>query len=183
MTIFSAIDADDDDPEVVKIVPDGFFWVHPTTQKETKKVVTSGKGGGGVLGAAEVGAELTRDKTVEREASNAGTVRGAMQTERRTFGTPNTATWTLMENTTDKTGAPVSMRAAILVKREHVNFQAHFTVVVTPDNKTLVKTWFKSNPKDEPVLYKVDKKPTNVLHRYDQETIDKEGKLYTLLAG
>lgn len=35
---FSAISEDDEDPVVDKIAPDGRFWVHPTTQKETVTV-------------------------------------------------------------------------------------------------------------------------------------------------
>ena len=173
---FSAMALNDDDPVVDKISPDGFFWVYPTTQKET---VTTGVSGSAKapLPGAEVGGELKRDKTVEREATNAGTVRGAMETIGRVVGRPNAATWTLMENTTDKTGTPVSLRTSILVKREPgVDFQAHFTLTVTPDNLTKSQTWFKSKIKDAPVLFKVDKRPTNKLHKYTAEALDKEGK-------
>ncbi|KAK1756663.1 hypothetical protein QBC47DRAFT_377372 [Echria macrotheca] len=169
---FSAINEDDEDPVVDRISPDGFFWVYPTTQKET---VTAGglvKAGGSALGA-ELGGELKREKVVEREVTSAGTVRGAVETVGRNRGDPNAASWTLMENPTDKTGAPVSLRAAVLVRRDPgINFQAHFSMLVTPDNLTQAQTWFKSNPKDDPVLYKVDKGPTNKLHNYRKETID-----------
>ncbi|KAI1125164.1 hypothetical protein F5Y10DRAFT_268406 [Nemania abortiva] len=173
---FSAINEDDDDPVVDKIAPDGRFWVHPTTQKETMTVGVVGKTGGTVMGA-ELGGELKRDKVVERDVTDAGTVRGAIETLGRNWGKPNTASWTLLENSTDKTGAPVSLRASILVRRDSaINFQAHFTLVVTPDNLTQAQTWFKSNPKDDPILYKVDVSPTNKLRNYNKETIDDDGK-------
>ncbi|KAI1109569.1 hypothetical protein F5Y14DRAFT_23849 [Nemania sp. NC0429] len=171
---FSAINEADDDPVVDKIAPDGRFWVHPTTQKETVTVGVAGRTGGNVLGA-ELGAELMREKVVERDVTSAGTVRGAIETLGRNWGKPNTASWTLLENSTDKTGAPVSLRASILVRREPaVNFQAHFTLAVTPDNLTHAQTWFRSNPRDDPVLYKVDSSPTNKLHHYHNETIDED---------
>ncbi|KAI0437607.1 hypothetical protein F4803DRAFT_141410 [Xylaria telfairii] len=173
---FSAINGDDDDPVVDKIAPDGLFSVHPTTQNEQVTVEVVGKAGGGVMGA-ELGVELKRGKVVEKDVTNAGTVRGAMETLGRNWGMHNTASWTLLENSTDKTGAPVSLRASILVTRDPaVNFQAHFTLVVTPDNLTQAQTWFKSNPKADPVLYKVDMSPTNKLRNYNKETIDDDKK-------
>jgi hypothetical protein len=169
---FSAVDRDGDDPVVDKISSDGFFWVYPTTQKETVTLGVTGKLGGNVLGG-EVGGELKRERTIEKQAMNAGTVRGAIQTIGRNYGEPNAASWTLMENPEDKTGVPVGLRASILVKRDPgVDFQAHFSMVVTPDNRTQAQTFFKSDPKDDPVLFKVDKKPTNKLHNYLTETID-----------
>ncbi|KAH6855889.1 hypothetical protein B0I37DRAFT_64876 [Chaetomium sp. MPI-CAGE-AT-0009] len=174
---FSAMDEAEDDPVVDKISPDGFFWVYPTTQKETVTVGALGKAGAPLPGV-EVGGELKRDKTVEKEVTNAGTVRGAMETVGRVFGKPNTATWTLMENPADKTGTPVSLRASILVKRDPgVNFRAHFSMTVTPDNLTRAQTWFKSRVTDAPILFKVDKKPTNKLHKYTIETLDEDKKL------
>ncbi|KAI1288066.1 hypothetical protein F5Y03DRAFT_99018 [Xylaria venustula] len=176
---FSAINREHDDPVVEKIAPDGRFWVHPTTQKETVTGGVMGKTGGNVMGA-EVGGEMKRDRVVERDVTNAGIVRGAIETLGRNWGNPNTASWTLLENSTDKTGAPVSLRASILVRRDPaIDFQAHFTLVVTPDNLTQAQTWFKSNPKDDPVLYKVDMSPINKLHSYDKETVanDKKHKL------
>ncbi|KAI0968530.1 hypothetical protein F4678DRAFT_474312 [Xylaria arbuscula] len=139
---FSAVNEDDDDPVVDKIEPDGWFPVHPTTQKETVTVGAVGKTGGNILGI-EVGGELKREKVVEREVTNAGTVRGAIETLGRNWGGPNAASWTLMENTTDKSGVP---------------------------------TWFKSDPKDDPVLYKVNRGPTNRLHNYSKETVDDDGR-------
>ena len=174
---FSATNKDDDDPVVDKISPDGFFFVYPTTRKETVTVGVLGKTGGNAMGA-ELGGELKREKVVEKDVTDAGTVRGAIETIGRNHGDPNAASWTLMENSSDKTGAPVSLRAAILVKRgPGINFQAHFSMVATPDNLTQAQTWFKSIPKDDPVLYKVDKKPTNKLHNYNKETIDDGKKL------
>ncbi|TGJ87164.1 hypothetical protein E0Z10_g1617 [Xylaria hypoxylon] len=173
---FSAINENDDDPVVDKIAPDGRFWVHPTTQKETVTVGAVGKTGYNLLGG-ELGGELKRDKVVERDVTNAGTVRGAIETLGRNWGSPNTASWTLMENSTDKTGAPVSLRATILVRRNPaINFQAYFALVVTPDNLTQAQTWFKSNPKDDPVLYQVNKSPTNKLYNYNKETINNNKK-------
>ncbi len=175
---FSAIDRDNDDPIVHKVSPDGFFWVYPTTQRETVTSGVSGKVGGAVLGA-ELSAELKREWAVEKEATHASMARGASHTLGRNYGKPNAATWTLKENDEDKTGVPTSLRASILVLRDdaRVNFQAHFSMSVTPDNLTQAQTWFKSDPKDDPVLYKVDRRPTNRLHNYYDETIDAENAL------
>ena len=173
---FSAIDGRDDPPVVDRISADGFYWIYPTSQKETITLAAGGKAGGNVFGA-ELGAELRRERVVEREVSHAGTVRGAIQTLGANQWKPNAATWTLMENTEDKSGAPVSLRASILVKRKPgVDFQGHFSMEVTPDNLTQAQTWFKSQPRDDPVLYKVGKKPTNKLHNYVKEAIDAEKK-------
>ncbi|KAK3293536.1 uncharacterized protein B0H64DRAFT_404799 [Chaetomium fimeti] len=173
---FSAMDGRDDAPVVDRISADGFYWIYPTSQKEIITSGASGKAGGKVFGA-ELGGELKRERVVEREVSHAGTVRGAIRTLGANQWKPNAATWTLMENTEDRSGAPISLRASILVKRKPaVDFQAHFSMEVTPDNLTQAQTWFKSRPKDDPVLYKVDKKPTNKLHHYVKETIDAEKK-------
>ncbi|KAI1318152.1 hypothetical protein F5Y16DRAFT_135947 [Xylariaceae sp. FL0255] len=174
---FSSMSPIDEDPVVDKIAPNGRFWVDPTTQKEKVTVVVEGKVGGNICGA-ELGGSLKREKVVERDVTNAGTVRGAIQTMGRIHGQPNAASWTLMENSTDKTGAPIGLRAAVLVKREpDTNFQSHFAMVVTPDNLTQAQTWFKSKPRDDPVLYKVDKSPTNRLHNYTREDTIDGGKL------
>lgn len=173
---FSAIDVRDDAPVVDRISADGFYWIYPTSQKEIITTGASGKAGGNILGA-ELGGELKRERVVEKEVWHAGTVRGAIRTLGAHQWKPNAVTWTLMENTEDKSGAPVSFRASILVKRKPgVNFQAHFSMEVTPDNFAQAQTWFKSKPKDDPVLYKVNKKPTNKLHHYVKETIDAEKK-------
>lgn len=173
---FSGINSEDNDPVVDQISPDETFWVYPTTQKETVTVGALGKAGANPLGV-EVGGELKRDKVVEKEVIDAGRVRGAKLTIGRTYGKANTASWTLMENGKDKTGAPLSMRASILVKRDPgADFQVHFTMVVTPDNLSQAQTWFRSKPKDAPIFFKVDKKPTNRLHKYTVETLDKDKK-------
>lgn len=164
---FAAMDPEDPDPEVVKAYPEGHFAVHPTTQHESVKWTAGGKAGGGAYGA-EVAGKLKREKEVEKDATYAATVSGAIRTLGRNSGEPNSVVWTLMENTADHTGVPVSLRGAILVKRADVaKFQACFTIKVTPDRATQLQSLFKSDPKDEPVWFDPGKKPTNKLRVYD----------------
>lgn len=87
---FSAINKDENDPVVNKIAPQGRFWLHPITKKETVTVGVVGKTGVHMLGS-ELGTELKRDKVIERDIIDAGTVRSAIETMGRNWGKPNTA--------------------------------------------------------------------------------------------
>ncbi|KAI1259152.1 hypothetical protein F5Y18DRAFT_420924 [Xylariaceae sp. FL1019] len=168
---FSSLIQGEEDPEVDKIAPDGYFSVAPTTRREKVTKELEATAGGNMWGAADLGATLKRGKEVERDVTGATTVRGAIETLGRSYGLPNTASWTLLENAADRTGAPTAMRAAVLVKRNtSTDFQARFSVHIVPDSMSRLQTCFKSSPKDDPVLFKVDMPPTNKLRNYCKTT-------------
>jgi hypothetical protein len=174
---FSAIEKGNPDPEVAKAFPDRTFTVEPKTQIESSTIAGGANIGFNVLGA-EVGGEFRREKTVDREATDATLVRGSIDTVGRNFGRPNAVSWTLLENKTDKTGVPASMQCAILLRREDDSkFQAHFKMKIVADTRTTVQSIFKSNPKDDPVLFDPDIRPTNKLRVYDEKTVGDLGSL------
>jgi len=180
VTFFSSVE-NDPDPEVARIFPDSTYAIYPTKRKVT--VGTSGSGNiGGGAGGVEVGAQLSQDRSVERELVSFGVVRGSADTEGRNFGLHNSASWTLLENGDTKSGVPVSLQCAILLKRRAAGeFAASVDVTAHADSWTARQEWvhgvFHSPTKVDPVLFKPSLPPTNRLKVYEQETIDALGGL------
>ncbi|EXJ75789.1 uncharacterized protein A1O5_00296 [Cladophialophora psammophila CBS 110553] len=165
------------EPWIDRMHPEGFFSVQPTTQRETVNTSAGGKVGANATGV-EVGAELKREKTVERDTSDATTVQGFILTEGRNYGKPNSVSWILRENKTTKTGVPTSMQAAILLKRIDLSkFQAHFTLKIYPNWLATALSFMKSNPRDDPVTFDPRRKPTNRLQVYDTDDLGNPEKL------
>lgn len=78
---------------------------------------------------AIAGLELVRIET-----KDATKVTGSIDTRGRTFGAANSASWTLLENSTTKTGVPSTMCTAILLKREDDSqFRCIFDLEVKAD--------------------------------------------------
>ena len=159
------------DPEVAAIYPDGTFRVEPTQQHET---VAQGGGirlTGGVTGA-EIGGELKTEKTSERDVSGATTVKGSIDLRGRNWGEKNSASWTLLENATAKTGVVTSMQAANLLKRGDLeHFKATITIKITADVWTEVGSVFRTDPKDDDVWYDPHREPTNRLQKYNSDEL------------
>ncbi|KIW80116.1 hypothetical protein Z517_06731 [Fonsecaea pedrosoi CBS 271.37] len=174
---FSPKNDDDCKPWVARMHPEGFFSVHPTTQRETVNTSVGGKLGANVTGV-EVGAELKRDKRVERDVSDATSLQGFILLEGRNYGKPNSVSWILRENKSTRTGVPTSMQAAVLLGREDwTKFQARFTVKVYPNWLASALSFMKSSPKDDPVTFDPQRAPTNKLQVYDTEDLGNPVKL------
>ncbi|KAK0610001.1 hypothetical protein B0T17DRAFT_512309 [Bombardia bombarda] len=121
--------------------------------------------------AAVAGAGLSGgvnwSRTVERGLDNATTVIGSIDLRGRNFGKSNCASWTLMENNDTKTGVPMSMTAAILLKRRTEEiFRCDFTMKVKADWRSNLETLFGSTPLDDPILFDPTLDPTN--DKYDE---------------
>ncbi|KIW98645.1 uncharacterized protein Z519_00306 [Cladophialophora bantiana CBS 173.52] len=174
---FSPKNNEDREPWIDRMHPEGFFSVQPTTQRETVNTLAGGKVGANATGV-EVGAELKREKTVERDTSDATTVQGFILTEGRNYGKPNSVSWILRENKSTKSGVPTSLQAAILLKRIDLSkFQAHFTLKIYPNWLATALSFMKSNPRDDPVTFDPRRKPTNRLQVYNTDDLGNPEKL------
>ncbi|KAL6692897.1 hypothetical protein J3F84DRAFT_382649 [Trichoderma pleuroticola] len=179
---FLGSSTDRPDPEVVRIWPNESYAILPT--KRTETVCVGGKGSvtAGFAGF-EVGAELSREKSVERELQSMGIVRGSADTEGRNFGLHNSASWTLMENPNTKNGVAASMQCAILLKRRALEEQFTATVQVTvhADRPTAAKEWirgvFSQPSKVDPIIFDPKRQPTNQLRIYDDQARARLGSI------
>jgi hypothetical protein len=118
---FTAINENDPDPEVDKAWPDGWFTVMPRTHEEISNTAATAKVGGNLFGV-ELSAELTKGTTKARDVRSMGVVSGRVGLGKgRRSGSPNCVTWRLLENDAFKTGVPVSLQGAIIVKREDLS--------------------------------------------------------------
>ena len=98
---FTARDEEGAQPVVEEICPKGFFSVQPLTQHEELHTSGGGKVGANVAGI-EIEAELKRDKTVERDVTDAMKVQGSIALQDRTYGKPNSVFWVLREQEKQK---------------------------------------------------------------------------------
>ena len=164
-------------PVVEEMCPKGFFSVQPQIQHE--ELHTSGGGKVGVNAAGiEIGIELKRDKTVEKDVTDAMKVQGFILTEGRNYGKPNSVSWILRENKNSKAGVPTSMQAAILLKRRDMSkFQANFTLKIFPTWLAAATSFMKSNPRDDPVIFDPRRPSTNRLKMYDTNELGNATKL------
>jgi hypothetical protein len=169
---FGGMKPGENGPEVYAITPVGTMSLVPTTQHEELKRTGSLQLGA----AAPVGVTATGsvgwEKSVSRDKSDQTTVTGSIDLVGRNYGKKNCASWTLLENPTTKTGVPVSMRTAILLKRKDENpFQCVVKIKADVDFKSSLERVFGGKPKDDPVLFDPDLPPTNNLQNYEIENL------------
>ncbi|KAF9768914.1 hypothetical protein IL306_013724 [Fusarium sp. DS 682] len=149
------------DPHVYAIAPNGTIQFSQTTQTETTTTggdVTLGAGGAGV----NLGTSLKYEREIAREMSYAASVTGSIDLRGRNYGERNCASWTLMENPELKTGVPISMRTAILLKRrDEGRFQCVVTVRAKADWKTSLEWLVGTTKRDDPVLLDPTLGPTS----------------------
>ncbi|KAI0888605.1 uncharacterized protein GGS22DRAFT_151934 [Annulohypoxylon maeteangense] len=172
---FSALDEADPDPCVLKIHPEGRYSIQPTTRKERTTTSFSGIVDANIP-VPTISAELRRDKTVEADVTSTTAVRGSIDSEGDNYGIANSASWTLMENTTDKTGVPTCMQCAVLIKRDGLSkFAVSVNISVQADRMTAFRQWasalFKQPRRVDPVWFDPAKKPTNRLREYDESIV------------
>ncbi|CZR48308.1 uncharacterized protein FPRO_12918 [Fusarium proliferatum ET1] len=158
---FSASEKGVADPHVFAIAPNGNLRFAQTTQTETTTTggdVTLGAGAAGV----ELGSGLKYEREVAREMTYAAAVTGSIDLRGRNYGKPNCASWTLLENPGTKTGVPVSMRTAILLKRrDEGRFQCVVTVNAKADWRTSMEWLVGTTKRDDPVLLDPTLAPTS----------------------
>ncbi|CVK98347.1 uncharacterized protein FMAN_12349 [Fusarium mangiferae] len=142
---FSASEKGVADPHVFAIAPNGNLRFAQTTQTETTTT-----GGDVTIGAGAAGVEL------------GSAVTGSIDLRGRNYGKPNCASWTLLENPETKTGVPVSMRTAILLKRrDEGRFQCVVTVNAKADWRTSMEWLVGTTKRDDPVLLDPTLAPTS----------------------
>ena len=163
-------------PEVYAITPDGTMILLPTTQLEDiKRNVSLQLGGAAPVGGVTATGTVGWEKCVRRERSDCTVVTGSTSLEGRNYGPKNSASWTLLENKTTKTGVPMSMRTAVLLKRKDESpFQCVVKIDATVDLKSTLEQVFGGKgrePKDDAVLFDPEMEPTNNLQKYDIEEL------------
>ncbi|PYI14017.1 hypothetical protein BO99DRAFT_407045 [Aspergillus violaceofuscus CBS 115571] len=179
---FRAREAGQTGPEVYAIAPDGNFSLVPTNQREEIKRSIEGQAGASApVGGLSITGTVGWEKTTSRETEDHCTVVGSRDLVGRNWGPANSASWTLLENSTAKSGVPSLLRTAVLLRRED---EQPFECVVklTADVVTgwRERLWGGKGrvPKDDPVLFDPLLDPTNYLQEYDVynlEQVDLEG--------
>jgi len=158
-------------PEVVDISFNESLSLVPTKRTESVKTGTEGGAGAGVLGA-ELSAKISWEKTIEQEMTDATHVVGSVDRLGATSGPDNSASWTLTENESQKSGIPAAMRVGILLKRQtDDDFACTVKIETEVDFKTQVEQLFGKREADDPILFRTDLKPTNKLQDYDTEDL------------
>ncbi|KAI1124133.1 hypothetical protein F5Y10DRAFT_280401 [Nemania abortiva] len=149
-------------PEVYAIAPCGNLSVAPTTQSESSTLSANIGLSPGTLSVAALNAGINYDRNVTRDMTYATKVTGATALRGRNFGPPNSASWTLLENPATKTGVPVAMKAAVLLKRQdEEQFQCIAMIKAHADWRSSLESVFGSTPPDDPVLFDPAMKPTS----------------------
>lgn len=136
---FQAKDGEETEPAVVRIDPDGRFEL-----VETSRPVDTTTSFGLEIGAppvvgfqagARVGWEQSTSKVKHDSTFLVG--RKHLLGSERDFGEDNAVSWTMLENSTEKTGVFTSMRASILLKRNNdLPFQCLFFLTLEVDMKS-----------------------------------------------
>jgi hypothetical protein len=159
-------------PEVFAIAPYGTRAQVTTQHEETKRSANIQIGGAAPVGGLTATGTLGWEKTVSRDTNDQTTVMGFIDLRDRSWGKSNCAAWTLLENNTTKSGAPRSMRTAILLKRQDENpFQCVVKIDANVDVKSQMERMFGRVPKDDPVLFNPEADPTNKLQNYNVEDL------------
>jgi len=142
------------DPVVHAIAPDGRFSFAQTTQHEKAFYESKLHATGGMVGMAEVGGAVKFGREVSREMRHATTVVGSISVRGRNYGSPNSVIWTLMENPETKTGVPVAMKTAILLKRrDEGKFHYVVSLKAKADWRTKMEWLVGTTKPDDPVLF------------------------------
>ncbi|RDW77998.1 hypothetical protein BP5796_05850 [Coleophoma crateriformis] len=159
-------------PEVHAISLDGQFSLVQTTQTEEIHKEGEFEVGGTGLPGPTVKTNWKWGKTTQGQTEDATTVVGSIDLLGETAGEPNCASWTLLENETQKTGVPEALQVGILLKRVAPEpFQCIVEIEAQADFKTRLEGLFGSTPKDDPVLFRPDIAPTSNLMQYDTKTL------------
>lgn len=166
---FDVIEPNHEIPEVQAISFDGNYSILPSSQSESLT-----RGGEGTLGVSQVvdaSATAKWEKTITRETSDKAIVSGGKLVVGN-IPPYRIAKWTLLENRTTKSGIPAVFQAAVRIKRgDEAVFSCMPTIRCRADKWTAAESLFSKIPKDDPLLLKPDRIPTNRLMVYDAENL------------
>lgn len=170
---FSGLQGKGPRPEVCAISLNNRFSMMENTQHEETT-----KGGDLTLGVnafqgLQAGGSLKWKRTTRAEVSDATTVTGSIDLDGFNYGPKNCASWSLMENTTRKTGVPAFVQVGVLLKRQNNEpFQCVVEIKAHADFRSELEALFGSKPKVDPVLFDPGRKPTHNLMQYPTENLD-----------
>lgn len=173
---YEAMSQDGVGPEVYAIAPFGTQALMPTTQREeTQRNLGLQVGGSAPVAGATVMATGGWTKTVSRNTSDATAITGSIDLVGRNWGKPNCASWNLLENASTKTGVPAYLRTGVLLRRaDEEQFKCIVKIDATVDLKSSMSRVFGGKgryPRDDPVLFDPEARPTNKLQNYDDENL------------
>lgn len=173
---FKGMKPGDRGPEVYKIAPLKTIKLVPTVHhKDIKQNASIQLGGAAPVGGVTATGTLGWEKTTSSDIKDHTTITGSIDLRNRTYGKYNSASWTLLENQTAKTGVPSWMRTAVLLKRkDEMPFQCVVEIDAEVDIKSTIERVFGGKgrePKDDPVLFDPLLEPTNKLAIYDVEEL------------
>ncbi|KAF3063840.1 hypothetical protein GL218_02581 [Daldinia childiae] len=164
---FSGMDPEGNRPEVYAISPHDRAALVETSihQEDFREASTHADAS---LAGASAGGNYSWSKTITQDIADATTVTGSIDLIDDYNGTPNCASWTLLENETCHTGIPATFQVAILLLRDDMDlFQCTVDVKARADWKTRLEWLVGSKSNDDPVLFKPGLPPTNNLKSYD----------------
>lgn len=167
---FSSLSSDGERPEVYAISPhDRVALVETHLHREAGQEVSVS--GGVTLQPAQAGSTYLWKKSESQDLSDATFVTGSIDTE-DLIGGPNCASWTLLENKSQRTGVPSSLQVAVLLRREDMDpFKCTVDVKAEADWRTRLEWFAGSKSYDDPVLFNPNLPPTNKLRLYDTDNL------------
>lgn len=154
-------------PEVSAISLNNRYRMLETTQDEETTQGVHLQLGVSVLPGLQIGGGFKWEKTTKTDVTDATTVTGSIDLLGFNYGPKNCASWLLMENATRKTGIPALLRTGVLLRRlDNEPFQCVVEIKAKADLRSALEEVFGSKPKDDPVLFNPQSKPTHHLMQY-----------------
>jgi hypothetical protein len=163
----------EDSPSVARIEPCGSFVMEETTRSVDTTISAGVDVGAPPIAGFQAGAHLGWERTTTKTSPDCIRLEGKKHQLGKDYGDDDAATWTLLENATDKTGIPSSLRTVILLKRRYDGpFRCTFSLKLEVDTKTSLENAlgavFGKRVIDDPVLFDPARKPTNrQINKYD----------------
>lgn len=155
-------------PEVFDISLNESLSIVPTKRNESVTRAVDGSVGGGILGA-EMSTTVSWEKRIDQETTDATRIIGSTDRLKAMRGPENSASWTLLENSTTQTGIPAMLQVGILLKRQtDDDFACAVKINTEADFRTRVEQLFGGRGEgDDPILFHTSLEPTNKLMKYD----------------
>lgn len=164
---FQAKDGEETDPAVVRIDPDGRFELVETSHPVDTTTKFGLEIGAPPIAGFQAGTQVGWERSTSKVKQDSTLLVGwkHLHGSERDFGEENAASWTMLENSTEKTGVPTSMRASVLLKRDNdLPFQCLFSLKLEVDMKSAfeiaVRSVFGQKLIDDPILFDPSRKPT-----------------------
>lgn len=152
---FFSKDSEDEPPTVLAVGLDDRWTINPTVDHED--LTTEGRLNFNLSGVPFVGAgaEVSVQKTVGRDISDATTITGGTHFgEGIDSGNHTACGWTLLENEKRKTGLPYCLTVPVLLQRQDdTQFNASVNLAVKGNKRTTIDWMFSKIPVDDPILF------------------------------